>query len=140
MSHTEPKQCEITSCEIEFRVRYAEVDRQNAVHHSRYPIYFEMGRTELLRENNYDYKSLEDSGCTLVVARLDIRFKLSAQYDDELLLLTEIDRATKFRLDHKYTLKRKTDKRIIATATTTLVHVDTDGKMQALPKFLYPSK
>ena len=140
MSNPQPKCCEIQSCTIEFRIRYAEVDRQNAVHHSQYAIYFEMGRTELLRINNYNYKTLEDTGSLLVVARLDTQFKYPAQYDDEMRLLTEIDETTRFKLIHKYTLRRKSDRKIIATGTTTLVHVDTVGKMQQLPPFLFLKK
>lgn len=32
------------SCDIDIRVRYAEVDQMGVVHHSRYWVYFEMGR------------------------------------------------------------------------------------------------
>ncbi len=47
--------------EICFRVRYAEVDRMGYVHHGNYAAYFEMGRTELMREYGLVYKELEDA-------------------------------------------------------------------------------
>ena len=36
--------------EIEIRVRYQETDGQRRLHHANYLTYFEMGRTEMLRE------------------------------------------------------------------------------------------
>jgi len=128
----------ITSCQISIRVRYCEVDRQNAVHHSVYPVYFEMGRTELLRINGLDYKSLEDEGVLLVVARLECRYRKAAHYDDELMLTTTLSRADKARLEHKYELIRPADNQLIAQGSTILVHIDKSGKLQPMPQFLTP--
>ena len=130
--------CPVTSCTIQLRVRYAEVDQQGAVHHSRYPIYFEMGRTELLRENGMDYRTLEESGCILVIAKLECRYKSPARYDDELELTTTMVRADRARLEHKYELLRSDDGKLLATGLSTLVHVNVEGKLQPIPEFLYP--
>ena len=132
--------CSVSTCQIPIRVRYYEVDRQNAVHHSVYAIYFEMGRTELLRVNGYDYKSLEDSGVVLVVARLECRYRSPARYDDQLLLTTTVGKVDRVRLEHFYKLQRPADKQVIAEGKTILVHIDGDGKLQPLPKFLISGK
>jgi len=133
------KPCTIGSCQISLRVRYSEVDRMGAVHHSRYAVYFEMGRTELLRANGYDYKTLEDKGILLVIAQLNCRYKAPARYDDELLLTTTAGKADRVRLEHVYELVRPRDGRIIAQASSILVHVDSEGRLQPLPSFLIPS-
>ena len=130
--------CNITTCQIPIRVRYNEVDRQNAVHHSRYAVYFEIGRTELLRLNGHDYKTLEDRGIWLVVARLECRFKAPARYDDDLVLTTKLGQADRVRLEHRYELLRLADQRVIVLGSTVLVHVDQQGKLQPLPAFLIP--
>ncbi len=132
--------CEASSCEIRFRVRYDEVDRQNAVHNSRYAMYFEMGRTELLRQNGYDYKSLEDKGIKLVVARLEVKFRAPAGYDEELLLTTRVGKVNRAKLEHVYELRRVEDNRLIAQGLTVLAHVGADGKLTEIPKFLFPPK
>ncbi len=132
------KRCNITTCQILIRVRYNEVDRQNAVHHSRYAIYFEMGRTELLRINGYDYKTMEDKDLHLVVARLEVRFKAPAGYDDELELTTTMTKADRVRLEHSYELLRPSDDQMIAVGKTVLVHIDDQGKLQPIPDFLFP--
>ena len=133
---TEEPRRALTSCRIPIRVRYAEVDRQNAVHHSRYAVYFEMGRTELLRQNGYEYRDLEEQGIFLVIARLECRYRAPARYDDELLLQTTLVRADHVRIEHGYELTRPGDGVLIATARTTLVHVDGEGKLQRIPQVL----
>jgi len=130
--------CNITTGTISFRVRYCEVDRMNAVHHSQYAAYFEMGRTELLRDNGYDYRDLEDQGILLVIAKLEIRYKAPAQYDDELELTTKVAKIDRVRIEHEYELVRPKDRCLIAQAKTTLVHVDRNGKIQPVPNFLCP--
>lgn len=35
------------SCDVTFRVRYAETDQMGIAHHSNYFVWFEMGRSEL---------------------------------------------------------------------------------------------
>lgn len=133
---TERDEGGVSSCELAIRVRYAEVDRQNAVHHSRYAVYFEMGRTELLRLNGYEYRDLEEEGVFLVIARLECRYRAPARYDDELVLRTKLVRADRVRIEHNYELTRPADNVVIATAETTLVHVDGAGKLQAIPEML----
>ncbi|MHC4372792.1 MAG: acyl-CoA thioesterase [Planctomycetota bacterium] len=39
--------------------RYSETDQAGVVHHTVYPVWFEMGRTELLRVNGLAYSELE---------------------------------------------------------------------------------
>jgi len=132
--------CNITTCQTTIRVRYYEVDRQNTVHHSVFARYFEMGRTELLRINGCDYKTLEDSGLALVVARLECRFRSPAHYDDELLLTTSTGKVDRVRLEHLYNLQRIEDKQLIAKGRTILVHVDQKGVLKPLPEIFAPEE
>ena len=70
------------SGEITIRVRYAETDRMGLLHHANYLVYFEQGRTELLRSRGFSYKDLEDQGYLLVLTRLQVRYRSPARYDD----------------------------------------------------------
>jgi acyl-CoA thioester hydrolase len=58
---------------IEVRVRYPECDPMGVVHHAVYPIWFEMGRTEMLRAAGGSYRDMEAAGVFLAVARLEVR-------------------------------------------------------------------
>jgi len=70
-----PQHLNIQSHKINIAARYAETDKGGVVHHSVYPVWFEMGRTELLRANGVAYKDLEAAGVLFVVARLNIKFR-----------------------------------------------------------------
>lgn len=125
----------IQSCDVEIRVRYAETDAFGYLHHAQYLVYFELGRTELLRANGVRYRDMEERGLFYVVARIDCRFRSPARYDDLLTLTTRTERLTRVRVDHSYKLKR--DGELLAEANSTLVLVDRNGKPAALPDDLY---
>jgi acyl-CoA thioester hydrolase len=119
---------------LEIRVRYAEVDRLGQVHSSRYPVYLEMGRTEMLRAAGMTYRDLEATGCFLVVAKLSLTFHEPARYDDLLTLETEVKRATSARIDHYYRLLRGAT--LLAEAETTLACVSRSGEIERMPPSL----
>lgn len=122
------------SCDVTIRVRYAETDRMGLLHHANYLIYFEQGRTELLRTQGLTYKDLEDQGFLLVLTRVQVRYKSPAFYDDLLTLRTMVVRTTLVKIEHKYELYRGDV--LLAEAETTLGCVDRQGQVQVLPAFL----
>jgi acyl-CoA thioester hydrolase len=120
--------------ELEVRVRYAEVDQMGALHHSRYWVYFEMGRTELLRAQGIAYADLEREGVFFVVARCRASFKAPARYDDVLTLITRVKKLGMAKIDHEYELRRRDDQTLVATAETTLACVGRDGRVMPIPE------
>jgi len=122
------------SGEITIRVRYAETDRMGLLHHANFLVYFEQGRTELLRSMGLTYKDLEDQGYLLVVTGVEVRYRGPAHYDDLLTLRTTVARTRMARIDHRYELLR--DGVLLAEGSSTLACVDRDGRVQALPDFL----
>ncbi len=125
----------VSSCEIELRVRYAEVDAFGYLHHSRYFVYFEMGRTELLRVCGLRYRDMEARGLFYVVAQLSCRYRAPAHYDDLLTLRTTTEKFSRVRVDHHYKLLR--GETLLAEASTTLVLVGRDGRPTQLPDDWY---
>jgi acyl-CoA thioester hydrolase len=119
------------SCDINIRVRYAESDPMGYLHHSRYFEYFEMGRTELLRQAGFRYRDLEARGVLFAVVKLECRFKASARYDDELVLTTGIMRMTRARIDHSYVLRRGAV--VLCEASSTLACIDRSGRLMPIP-------
>jgi len=122
------------SGEIAIRVRYAETDRMGLLHHANYLVYFEQGRTELLRSQGIAYRDLEDQGFLLVLTRVQVRYRSPARYDDLLTLRTTVVRTTLVKIEHRYEVLR--DGILLAEAETTLGCVDREGKVQPLPAFL----
>ena len=122
------------SDEITIRVRYAETDRMGLLHHANYIVYFEMGRTELLRKRGMTYRAMEDAGHLLVIVDLGCKYKRPAYYDDVLTLRTTVERVTHVKIVHKYELIR--DGVLLAEGHSTLACVDRGGRPQALPETL----
>jgi acyl-CoA thioester hydrolase len=122
------------SGEIPIRVRYAETDRMGLLHHANYLVYFEQGRTELLRAQGLTYKDIEDQGFFLVLTKVEVRYRRPAHYDDLLSLRTTVARMTAVRIDHRYEVHR--DGVLLAEGSSTLACVDRDGRVQALPPVL----
>jgi acyl-CoA thioester hydrolase len=128
----------MTSGEIAIRVRYAETDRMGLLHHANYLVYFEQGRTELLRATGRSYRDLEDQGFLLVLTRVQVRYRRPARYDDLLMLRTTVARTTAVKIEHCYELLR--DGELLAEGQTTLGCVNRDGQVQMLPDFLRPGE
>ena len=118
--------------------RYAETDKAGVVHHSVYPVWFEMGRTELLRAAGLAYSELEKAGVFFVVAELNIKYRRPAQYDEQLTLATACTNVTASRVEHSYKLSRSTDGQLLAEGTSILACVGGEGKIRRVPKFMYP--
>ena len=121
--------------ELTIRVRYSETDAMGYLHHSNHAVYFEMGRTELFRSQGGNYRRMEELGLFFVVARLDIRYRTPARYDDVLTLKTTLESTGAVKLEHSYQLLRGED--LIAEATSTLACVDVDGRVQMIPEDLH---
>jgi acyl-CoA thioester hydrolase len=133
-----PKSAAIQSHTITIVPRYNETDQGGVVHHSVYPVWFEMGRTELLRVNGMAYKDLEEAGVLFVVAELNIKYRRPAKYDEKLQLETSCSEVSTSRVEHIYKLTRCRDRVILAEGSSVLACVNAQGKICRIPKFMYP--
>jgi len=131
-----PQRMTVQSHVINIVPRYAETDKSGVVHHSVYPVWFEMGRTELLRANGVAYRDLEKAGVFFVVARLQIKYRRPAQYDEQLQLETTCSLVTPGKVEHIYTLRRSCDGVVLAEGATTLACVNAEGKIRRVPEFM----
>jgi acyl-CoA thioester hydrolase len=131
---SEPTSTTPDSDEITIRVRYAETDRMGLLHHANYLVYFEAGRTELLRKRGFSYRDIEDAGHFLVIIEVACKFKRPAHYDDLLTLRTVVERVTHAKIVHHYEVRH--DDLLLAEGHSTLACVDREGRPQALPAVL----
>lgn len=113
-------------CKI--RVRYAETDQMGIVYHSNYFVWFEIGRTTLLREIGYSYKELEKCNIMLPVVEVQCNYKEAAKYDDEIIIESRVEEIKGVRITFGYQLYRKSDGQLLATGKTTHAFVDKNLK------------
>ena len=119
---------------VEIRVRYAETDAMGFLHHSNYLSYFEVGRTELFRAQGGSYRRMEELGLYFVVAKIEVRYRRPARYDDQLTLKTEIARVTPAKLEHHYCLMRENE--VLTEADSIIACVNRAGEVQRIPENL----
>ena len=124
----------ITKHSTEIRVRYNETDAMGFLHHSNYLCYFEVGRTELFRAQGGSYRRMEELKLYFVVARINVRYRRPARYDDLLTLHTEIARVTPAKLEHSYRLCRSEE--LLAEANSVIACVNQAGEVQRIPEDL----
>jgi len=133
-----PKNANINVHETTIVPRYCETDQAGVVHHTIYPIWFEIGRTELLRANGTAYKDLENAGIFFVVADLAVKYRRPAYYDENLSLTTICSKITPARVEHTYELKNADNGLILCEGSSILACLDKEGKVRRVPAFMYP--
>lgn len=119
------------------RVRYPETDRMNVAYHGHYLAWYEMGRTELMRQAGCAYKDLEDqAGVFFPVIALGSRYLRPARYDDALEVHTRLAEVAGARVRFEYELFRQADHVLLATGFTEHAAVGRDGRPMRLPRSL----
>jgi len=91
--------------ESRLRVRYAETDQMAIAHHANYPVWFEIGRTDLCRAAGISYREIEARGFLLVVVEIGCRYVIPYRYDDEVLIRTSISDAGSRAMTFHYELR-----------------------------------
>lgn len=101
------------------RVRYAETDQMGVVYHTNFLIWFEVGRTEYIRERGLSYRTMEEKGVYLPVLESHCRIVASARFEDAVEIRTWIDEMKTRKMTFAYEARRGEE--ILARGTT--VHV-----------------
>ena len=110
-------------CETQIRVRYGETDKMGIVYHGNYAQYFEIGRTEWLRNFGISYKQMEDDGIMLPVISLTINYKRSARYDELIKVKTELKKKPTAKIEFDYEITNEMGE-ILTTGNSVLVFMD----------------
>jgi acyl-CoA thioester hydrolase len=121
-----------TIFETTLRVRYAETDQMAVVYYANYINWFEVGRTEMLRQLGLTYREMEEDGMVLPVVEVKCRYKHPARYDDEITIRTWVVQLRASFLRFQYEVVRKSDERLLAEGESVHVVVGRDLKRAPL--------
>jgi acyl-CoA thioester hydrolase len=121
----------VASIDLPVRVRYVECDPMGVVHHTVYPVWFEMARTELLRSKGGSYRAMEEAGLLLAVVKLEARYRAPARYDELVTVHCELVASGPVKIEHRYRVMR--DGALLVEGATTLACIDRDGRLQPVP-------
>lgn len=114
--------------EATVRVRYIETDQMGVVYHSHYMVYFEIGRTEAMRQLGISYREIEERGLVLAVIETGMKFRAPARYDDVLLIRTWLRRLSHTKMHFDYEITR--DGQLLTTGFTVLAFLDRRNGMR----------
>ena len=120
------------------RVLYGDTDAAGVVYNANYLRYFEMGRTELMREWVCSYRDIEKRGIVLPVTECFSRFKAPAFYDDVLHIETSVAWLKKLSCRFDYRITRHDPgldrQKLLAKGYTIHASVNHEGKLIKLPE------
>ena len=108
----------------EVRVYYADTDHEGVVYYANYLKWFEIGRTEILRQYGYDYSGIEKKDIIVPVVEVKCSYKQSAKYNDVVIINTTIGNIGNSSIMFNYEIIRKKDKKLLAEGYTINVFVD----------------
>ncbi len=121
----------------ECRVLYGDTDAAGVVYYGNYMRYFELGRTEYMRDLvQISYREIENRGLVLPVIECYARYKASAAYDDLLVIETSINELKNVSCRFSYRIYRKEDdgsQTLLVKGFTVNASVDRSGKLTKFP-------
>jgi acyl-CoA thioester hydrolase len=104
------------------------------VYYANYFIWFEVGRTDLLRGSGWSYRDMEaETGVALPVIAAHCEYRQSATYDDELEIRTTGTVVSPVRVQFDYEVVRPADGAVLATGHTVHASLDRAGRPCRLP-------
>lgn len=125
------------------RVLYQDTDQMGVVHHANYVGWFEIARTEMIRNAGISYNEVEKLGLILPVLDINISYRQPAYYDDLLTIFTKITDFSPVRLEFAYEVRRANEELedegdLLATCSTLHMWLDKKWKRtridQSAPK------
>lgn len=122
-----------------YRVIYGDTDQMGVAYYSNYLRWFEIGRTELLRQTGVPYKSIESQGLYFPVTEVSCRYFRPARYDDNIVIETTLTSLGRVTLTFSYRILRKEDSVLIASGWTKHACVDDKGEVTKIPPALQPT-
>ena len=110
------------------RVRYADTDQMHYAYNGKYFEYFEVGRTEMMREQELTYRTIEESGYQMPVYEAFLQFKNPAFYDELLEVETRVEKIPQAKVHIDHTIRSKERDIVIAEGYIELAFIKKDTK------------
>jgi acyl-CoA thioester hydrolase len=123
----------IEACTSRLRVRYAETDQMGVVYYANYLVWFEVARTDWLRQTGWTYRDMERDGFSLPVIEAHCEYRQPALYDDNISVATLATLITPIRIRFDYEVTPEGREMIAASGYTVHAVLDASGKPRRLP-------
>jgi len=124
---------------VKQRVIYADTDAMGIVYHTNYIRWFEIGRTELMRELGYVYADLEKRGYYLPLTKVFCHYFLPARYDEIIRIETRIGYLKRVSIRFDYEIWDEGRDRQFSEGYTIHAFVSREGRITRPPPDLADS-
>ena len=104
------------------------------VYYANYFVWFEVGRTDWLRQAGWTYRQMEQEGVSLPVIEAHAEYRRAARYDDDLEIRSTATLLTPVRLRFDYEIRREGDVEPLAAGHTVHAAMDPSGRPCRLPQ------
>ena len=121
--------------ETKIRVYYQDTDQMGVVYYGNYARFYEIGRTEMIRDLGFTYKQMEEMNIMLPARSLKINFLKPAHYDDLLTVRTIVDILPKVKFPIKTEIYNEEGELINSGETVLVFYNSVTNKPFAAPKF-----
>ena len=119
---------------VPVRVRYAETDQMGVVHHSVYPVWFEVARSDLSRASSLAYSAWEELGVLLMVSELHCRYRRPARYDQEVTVWVRVGEVASRQVVFEYRVTSPTGELLVEGVTRHLTVNRRTNRPMAIPE------
>jgi acyl-CoA thioester hydrolase len=116
----------------DIRIRYKDTDRMGVVYYGNYLTFFEVGRSEYMRELGFPYSEMEGKGYSLVVTEADAKYHGNVGYDDIITVKTAIIELKRISVRFAYEVTSQ-ENRILVTGHTGHACLNPAGKPIRIP-------
>ena len=117
----------------ESTVRDYELDSQGIVNNSTYVNYFEQCRNDYARFLEIDFIEFHRAGYDLVVAELEIKYKLPLVAEEKFYVTAALSEENEKRVIFYQEIRRSADKRLVAKASVSVACIDRKAKKSYIP-------
>ena len=114
----------------EVRVTYRDTDQMGYVYYANHLVWFEIGRSEFVRQLGQSYRELEESGVFLPVVSAQVNYRAPARYDDLIEIRTRVTKLSHVGIAFDYRVVRLDEDHevLVAAGSTRHAFVDSEGK------------
>ncbi len=115
------------------RVRYADTDQMGFAYYANYLVWFEVGRTEMLRAIGLPYAEIEKEGVALPVLEAHCKYRKAAHYDQMLRVVSRLKESPRASLRIDYEIFDEADQ-LLVEGYTTHAFINKEGRPVRPPK------
>lgn len=113
--------------EIKIEPRYAETDQMGIIHHSVYPVWYEMARVKFCSDIGLPFHTIEQRGLGLAMVNMDLSYIKPVRFGETIKVITSLSEFSKVKLTFKYEIYNESNE-LINKGYTKLVWLGKDLK------------